>query len=326
MSDPAGEYDILVIAQRGRIEHEAALFAASLRAMSPGFRGRLFVAEPQPGPLWPDDPRMSDEVRGVLDRLGAEVIGFDSPRFGAAYPQENKVAALAALPGDRPAVFFDSDTLVLGEIGALDPGPVSTASMRRENTWPVTTEGGPDAETIWRALYARFDVDFEATLDPGRPVGDWQRFLYFNAGLIVAPEPKRMAETLARIMTAIHDDPPAGQPLDPWLDQVALPIAVAALGGGRPKGDAARLDGELTLHYRKMPLLFATASDEVLETVREVAAPNWLKKVLKRHAPFRRFLYQGAGARARHLFDRSALPETERAIRRKLRENGLWIV
>lgn len=315
-------FDILIVAQKGRIEHEAALFAASLRRQSPGFAGRLYVADPQPGPLWPEDPRMSDEVRAIMDRLDATVLPFDSPRFGAAYPQENKVAALAALPEERPTVFFDSDTLILGEIGPLELGATPTASMRRENTWPK----GPDSETVWRDLYERFGIDFAATLDENRPASDWQRYLYFNAGLIFAPCPADLGKIMGRLIEAIHDDPPRDQPIYPWLDQIALPLAVATLGGGRPSGDYIRLDGSLSRHYRKMPLLFATAPDEVIEIVTAVSAPNWLKKVLKRYDPFRQFLYRGAGARARRLFDRAALPETEQPIRRKLRDKGLWIV
>lgn len=319
-------FDIVIVAQRGRIEHEAALFAASLRANSPGFRGALFVAEPQPGPLWPKDPRMSDAVRAVLDRLDAVHLPFQSPRFGAAYGQENKVAALGALPDERPAVFFDSDTIITGEIGALELGTAPTASMQRENTWPVDQPYGPEPEEIWAGLYDRFDLDFASTIDRARRSADWQRFLYFNAGLIFAPEPARLALELSQIMHAIHDDPPPCQPLVPWLDQIALPLAVTKLGGGRPKGDFVRLDGTLSLHYRKMPLLFATAPDEVVHGLAEVVRPNWLKKVLKRYEPFRRFLYQGAGARARDLFDRNTLPGTEKPIRQELRKNGLWIV
>jgi hypothetical protein len=319
-------FDIVIVAQSGRIEHEAALFAASLRVNSPGFAGRLFVAEPQPGPLWPKDPRMSGAVRAVLDRLDAIHLPFESPRFGAAYPQENKVAAMAALPDERPAVFFDSDTIITGEIGGLDLGATPTASMRRENTWPVDQPYGPEPEDIWAGLYDRFEADFASTVENSRPKSDWQRFLYFNAGLIFAPEPQRLAGTLSQIMHLIHDDPPPCQPLDPWLDQIALPIAVTKLGGGRPTGDFNRLDGALSIHYRKMPLLFATAPDAVIEGLGKVASPNWLKKVLKRYEPFRRFLYQGAGARARDLFDRDALPGTEKPIRQELRKNGLWIV
>lgn len=315
----ASDFDILVVSQRGRIEHEAALFAASLRMQSPGFSGRLYVAEPQPGPLWPDDPRMSAEVRAIMERLDATPLPFDSTAFGTAYPHGNKVEAMAALTEGRPTVFFDSDTLITGEISELDLGAAPTASMRRENTWPK----GPEAEAVWRDLYIRFGLDFDASV---APADDWTRFLYFNAGLVYAPEPRAFAADWLRMMTVIRESPPEGQPLYPWLDQIALPLAILANGGGRPSGDFTRLDGALSRHYRKLPLLFATADDATLDTLARIAAPNWLKKVLKRHEPFHRFLYRGDGAQARRLFDRSALPETEQPIRRKLRDAGLWIV
>ena len=67
---------------------------------------------PQPGPLWLGDPGINDpEALALLDRLGAEILPFDSHHFGAAYPQGNKVEALLALPDDRPFVFFDSDMI-----------------------------------------------------------------------------------------------------------------------------------------------------------------------------------------------------------------------
>ena len=45
------EFDIVIVAQAGRLTYEAVLFAASLRHSAPDFAGRLLVAEPQPGPL-----------------------------------------------------------------------------------------------------------------------------------------------------------------------------------------------------------------------------------------------------------------------------------
>jgi hypothetical protein len=43
-------FNVVVVAQAGRLQYEAALFCASFRAAMPDFPGRLFVAEPQPGP------------------------------------------------------------------------------------------------------------------------------------------------------------------------------------------------------------------------------------------------------------------------------------
>lgn len=60
MTRPAPEFDVLIVAQGGGIDREAAMLAASLRLNAPGFRGRLIVAEPQPGGAWDGtDPRMS---------------------------------------------------------------------------------------------------------------------------------------------------------------------------------------------------------------------------------------------------------------------------
>ena len=42
----AETFNIVVVAQAGRLEYEACLFAASLRAKSPKFKGKLFIAEP----------------------------------------------------------------------------------------------------------------------------------------------------------------------------------------------------------------------------------------------------------------------------------------
>ncbi|MDX5401008.1 MAG: hypothetical protein LPJ93_01295, partial [Rhodobacterales bacterium] len=84
-------FNILIVAQRGRLQYEAVLFAASLRHGSPDFAGRLFVAVPRPGPLWPNDPSVIDaDVLALLAELGAQVIPFDSRHFGASYPYGNK--------------------------------------------------------------------------------------------------------------------------------------------------------------------------------------------------------------------------------------------
>ncbi len=106
-------FNILAIVQSGRLAHEALLLAASLRATNPGFAGRLILAEPQPGPLWPgQDPRLpAGPLRDRLAELGADFLPFDSRVFGAAYPHGNKIEALTALP-DQPFLFLDTDTLV----------------------------------------------------------------------------------------------------------------------------------------------------------------------------------------------------------------------
>ncbi|MBF9031665.1 hypothetical protein HKCCE3408_14790 [Rhodobacterales bacterium HKCCE3408] len=322
-------FNVLVIGQAGRLQCEAALFCASLRVFSPKFDGRLFVAEPQPGPLWPKDPRISDDgVRAVLDRLGAEILPFENHAFGASYPYGNKIEALAALP-DEPFVFFDSDTLITGELSGVPfDFDRPSASLRREGTWPRIELYGPGYAAIWGALYDRFGLDFESSLDLSHPDEYWKRYLYFNAGWFYYRDPAAFHERFRDYAVSIRDDPPEAlvcQELDPWLDQVALPLVIHSFGGGRDALKPGFLDGSVSCHYRHLPLLYARESDAVVAALEEVARPNWLKKVLKAHEPMRRMIYQGKGAKARALFDRADLPRREQAIRNTLKREKLWL-
>lgn len=321
-------FNLLAVGQAGRLQAEALLLAASLRRASPGFPGRLVIAEPQPGPLWFEDPRMDEAARAMLIELGAEVRPFESRAFGQAYPHGNKIEALALLPPGEPFLFLDTDTLVLGDLAAVPVAAAApTASMRRGNTWPVD-EPYLDPSEVWGSLYDRFGLDLAASLDPARPAWDWRRFLYFNAGWFCGPDPAAFGETFLRTALSIRDDPPealACQPLDPWLDQVALPLAIHALGGGRPGPELSRLDGEVTCHYRTFPLLYAREPDGAVAVLEEVAGPNRLKKLLREHEPLRRMVYQGQGAKARALFDRNDLPRLEKAVRQRLKAEGLWL-
>ena len=323
------EFDIVIVAQRGRLAAEAALFAVSLRAADPGFNGRLIVAEPRPGPAWPADPRLDPETRALLTDRGADIVPFENRAFGHTYPQGNKPEALAALTDDRPAIFFDTDTLVTAPLSALPfDFDRPTASMNREATWPVIEPYGPGYTQTWRALYDRFGLDFESSLDLSHPDEYWRRYLYFNAGWFTARHPAAFGARLREVMTAIRDDPPPElvcQPLDPWLDQVALPLVIHEAGGGRPPRDLAPLDTTATRHYRAMPLFYARASDSQIAFLETITAPNPVKKVLKRHEPFRRMIYQARGRKVRALFDGAPLPAKEQAIRNRIRKAGLWM-
>lgn len=323
-------FNILVVGQRGRIGYEALLFAASLRAMDPGFGGRLIVAEPQPGPLWSFDPRIgSDDLRAALADLGAEIVPFENRAFGESYPNANKAEGLVALPAGEPFVFFDSDTLVTGPLSAI-PFDFArpAASMNREPTWPEIELYGPGYTATWAALYDRFGLDFETSLDRSQPDEYWERYLYFNAGWFFGADPAAFGARFTGIMAAIRDDPPPElvcQQLYPWLDQIALPLVIHEAGGGRPGPELAALDGEATCHWRVMPLFYARESDRAVEVLERVAASNPVKKVLKQHDPFKLMIYHGRGAKVRALFDRDALPRREQAIRNRIKAKGFWI-
>lgn len=322
-------FNLVIVGQSGRLQYEAVLFAASLRARSPGFTGRLLVAEPQPGPLWAGDPRIEEGPRDLLARLGAEIVPFESRHFGRTYPNGNKIEALLAMPENKPFVFFDTDTLITGDLTRVPfDFDRPSASLNRSPTWPEIELYGPGYTRIWKALYDKFELEFETSLDPTWPDEFWRRYLYFNAGFFFYKCPRAFGQRFLDYALAIRDDPPPElvcQSLDPWLDQVALPLVIHALGGGRDTLPDGLIDGAISCHYRVFPLLYAREHDDVVALLEEITAPNAVKKVLKAYDPIKFMVYHGRGQKARALFDRDNLPRREAAIRNTLRRHGFWM-
>ncbi|WP_172296421.1 hypothetical protein [Pseudoruegeria sp. HB172150] len=333
MVDQSGRkraFNILIVGQSGRLAYEAALFAASMRQSDPEFSGRLYIAEPQPGPLWPNDPTIRDEgLRSLVEELGGNFLPFESRHFGAAYPYGNKIEALFALPENEPFVFFDTDTLVTGEISKVPfDFDRPCASLRREGTWPQIELYGPGYGEIWGALYTKFGLDIDPTIDEGQPEEYWQRYMYFNAGWFFYRCPRIFGQRFLDYALAIRDDPPAElvcQELTPWLDQIALPMVIHSLGGARQTIPAGLLDGSVTCHYRVFPLLYAREDDRVVEVLEAVTAPNRIKKVLKEYEPLKKMVIQRKGHKVRALFDRDHLPRREQMIRNKIKRENLWM-
>lgn len=321
-------YNIMAVGQSGRLQYEAVLLFASLRATNPDFQGRLFLAEPQPGPLWKDDPRITDVgILAQLQTLGVEIVPFESKAFGDAYPYGNKIEALFALP-DEPFLFLDTDTLITGPLNTLQfDFARPSASMRREGTWPTQELYGPTIPQIWKSLYERFALEFDTSLDLSHPDGYWQRYLYFNAGWFFYQSPHRFGTRFLEYALSIRDNPPREmvcQPLTPWLDQIALPLVIHSLGGARPGPNLAGLDGAVTCHWRSLPLLYARESDAVVALLEQICAPNSVKRVLRDYEPFKKLIYQGKGTQVRALFDRASLPRREQIIRNTIKREGLW--
>jgi hypothetical protein len=323
--------NVLIVGQMGRLAYEALLFALSMRANTSDPRFKLFVAEPQPGPLWNTDPTIRpDPLRQMIQAQGVTILPFESRHFGSNYPYGNKIEALFALPKGQPFVFFDTDTLITGELGEV-PFDFNrpTASLRVEGTWPQIELYGPGYTETWKALYDRFDLDFESSLDLSQPDEYWRRYLYFNAGYFYYKCPHVFGQTFLDMALSIQSDPPPAlvcQQLKPWLDQIALPLVIHKLGGSRDALPEGYLDGKTSVHYRNMPLLYARETDAVVALLEEISAPNPVKKLLKEYEPFKRMIFQNRGHKVRDLFDRDHLPTREQPIRQRIKKNGFWMV
>lgn len=327
MSD---DFNIFAIVQGGRLQYEAVLLAASLRHTNPDLKAKLYLGEPQPGQKWQGNPRINNpEVRDLLIELGAEIVPFESEHFGSDYPYGNKIEGLKALPKGEPFVFFDTDTLILDDLGKV-PFDFArpSASMRREGTWPEIELYGPGYAQTWKSLYDRFGLDFESSLDPEQPDEHWERYLYFNAGYFYYECPHEFGELFTDYALDVRDNAPSElvcQSLDPWLDQVVLPLVIHKLGGGRNMLPDGLLDGDVSCHWRVLPLLYAREADKVVRLLEDITAPNKIKKVIKQYDPFKRMIYQGRGRKVREMFDRNDLPRKEQQMRNKIKAAKLWM-
>jgi len=294
--------NVVVIGQAGRLQYEAVIFAASIAANSPDFAKQVYVAVPQKGDLWANDPSIkSEDILDLLAHLGVEILPFESQHFGQSYPYGNKIEALQYLPKGEPFVFFDTDTLVTGDLCEV-PFDFNTpsASLRRTGTWPQLELYGPTYSEIWKSLYDKFGLDFDSSIDLNEPDEFWRRYLYFNAGFFYYRCPHEFGAKFLEYATAIQSDPPKElvcQEMNPWLDQIALPLVIHALGGKR----------------------------DALEALETVTAPNKIKKVLKQYEPILRMIYQKRGHKVRELFDQNDLPRREQAIRNKIKREGFWM-
>lgn len=325
------DFDILVVAQGGGIDRQAAILAASLRRNAPGFRGRLIVAEPQPEGAWSGtDPRMSPQARAALKAFGAEIRPLFARDFGRSYPHGNKIEALALLDPGRPFLFLDSDTLVLGEIGAL-PFDFArpSASMRREGSWPQPPAYRQTYASIWRSLYDRFGLEMDGSLDLSQPEEHWERFLYFNAGWFFGADGHAFGRRFRDWAVAVRDDPGealACQSLDPWLDQVVLPLVIHSFGGGRPGPELAGLDGDVTWHYRNLPLLYARGPQRAIDEFEAIAALPAIAPLLSEWEAAERLVRAGEGrGTIRPMFADYPAQGPERGIRKRLKQAELWL-
>ena len=329
-SEKSKSFNVVVIGQNGRLMYEALLFAASLRENDPDFKGRLFIAEPQPGPNWSENPKIQNtDLLTALKRLNAEILPFESVHFGQSYPYGNKIEVLKALPEGEPFVFFDSDTLITGPISTIPfDFDRPCASLKAEGTWPEIELYGPGYGEIWKSLYGKFGLEFENTLDLDQPDEYWKRYLYFNAGFFFYKCPKLFGERFMQYALDIKSNPPKAaelQSFDPWLDQVALPLVIHSFGGARRTIPEDTLDGAMSCHYRTFPLLFARESDDVIAKLQNASAPNWIKKVLKEYEPMKRMVFQNKGQKVRDMFDQDNLPLREKMIRNRIKKAKLWM-
>ena len=177
----------------------------------------------------------SQHARDLIAELGAEFIAFNNKIFGESYPSGNKTECLTAIPNDNTFLFFDSDTLILDELCNV-PFDFSrpTASLRRTATWPQPLGQGDHYADIWKDCYDICGVDYTSSLDEQFFAQDWRRYLYFNASFFFYENPTKFGARFLEFAQRIKNSTRpriTRQSLDPWLDQVVLPMVIHSFGG-----------------------------------------------------------------------------------------------
>lgn len=219
--------DILMVADGERLTLGCMVAAIIARKSFPEARFHFAVPADVPFNLGLPD--------GTLEALEVQLVPF-TPRDlqveGKGYRILNKVRALGGF-GARPVLLCDSDLFFLRSI------PESYLSGR---TVPAATPEHGRHDFPWERLYAHFDLSapsFQVLCGGGEASPPW-----FNAGLVYAPNAAALSAEWERICLAING-------LDwvperwPYLDQIALPLAMASLSPRSRLAEAVVLDGRL---------------------------------------------------------------------------------
>lgn len=210
-------YCFVFVCQQGELEPKSLLLAASLRHyLRCDFE--LVAALPLPEAVW---GRPSSATLGFLAELGVRVAGIENP-IGPDYPIGNKLACVGIETTADKVVFLDSDMVCLREFRhearfnqPFSAKPADFATF------------APEPEQ-WQRCYAAMGLP----LPPERMTATVSGQLmppYFNAGAIVVHRTAGLGEAWIEAARAIDADESVLNKR-PWLDQIALPVALARLG------------------------------------------------------------------------------------------------
>ena len=209
-------YAFVFVCQQGDLETKALLLAASLlRFLRVDYE--LIAALPGPANLW---GQPSNDTLALLSRWNVRCVPIENP-IGPDYPIGNKLACLSVPTDADKLVFIDSDMLCLQEFRHMP------RFERAFNAKPADFATYAADESAWLPAYAAVGVPLPSKRMAATVSGELM-LPYFNAGMIAVRRDAGLGPEWSRIAQALEADP---QVLNkrPWLDQIALPLAVAKL-------------------------------------------------------------------------------------------------
>jgi hypothetical protein len=171
-------------------------------------------------------------TRKVLEDLGVEIRGFNAGQveWSPKYPHGNKILASCERRHTDLSVFLDTDVICVSppDFDSVDLNTSLFAVPEGVRTWGKNDDN-------WRPVYNMFELELpewrvKLVKGRGRTV-----LPYFNAGVVGFVERgnaagKRLPDVWLDTAKAIDANPEI-KDKRPWLDQIALPIAAARMGG-----------------------------------------------------------------------------------------------
>lgn len=212
------KYCFVFVCQRGELEIKALLLAASLRRHLK-CEHELVAAFPGPAALW---GAPSKETSASLADLGVKTLPIVNP-IGPDYPIGNKLACLGIPTSADKVVFLDSDMLCLRD---FEGDRRFAAHVVNAKAADLATFGSQPGR--WEAAYASIGLEVPSDRVPASVSGEFMP-PYFNAGFIAAHRNCGLAAEWPAVARRLDGDPNVPDKR-PWLDQVALPVALARLG------------------------------------------------------------------------------------------------
>ncbi|MED5610383.1 sulfotransferase [Pseudomonas sp. JH-2] len=245
---------VVFVTHGGALEYKAALLATSLRARL-GEKVPILAALATPASSW---GALSEASHNLYDRLAIPIREIENP-FGTAYPIGNKFAALALGEGYEHTLFLDTDMYCL-HAPDFDALRQAEAALKPADMALVPTDAN-----YWGRLYGVLGLD----LPQMRVLASHDQEVmpgYFNAGFIWVRDAGQFAASWLRVAKRLVEEPGLEHKW-PWLDQLALPLALVQLQKRirslderynfplhlKPLGKSGR--GPFFCHYHDLPVL-----------------------------------------------------------------------
>ena len=204
----------LFVCQAGELELQAGLLASSLRRFhSPGLELRACIPE--------SSQPIQASTLDLLGELQVEVVRVESP-FGDSYPIGNKMACLASAQDGHFCLFLDTDLL------CVEPVDLMRVQGGQVCAKPADKYTLENTGVNWKQIYEIAGVRMPKGGVFSTVEGQYMPH-YYNSGVLGTRRASSLGQTWIEIARKIErcPDVPAKRP---WLDQISLPVAIAALG------------------------------------------------------------------------------------------------